>query len=165
MATPVRNKNVGISLFGQIRVPPPSGSLYLKHWRCAFLGFFFAFFDGKIMGIIGLKAPGNCSGPFWTYNLSICLWENPKTLIYNPKTLVYDFGIFGRVPDAQNLWRPQDTSTFWEILNVDNFRKDGRREMMKIRVIKSRKALTGNQYLSNTRKGKLVICNKYLLKT
>ena len=33
------------------------------------------------MGIIGLEAPGNQSDPFLSYNFSICLWENPETLI------------------------------------------------------------------------------------
>ena len=30
---------------------------------------------------IGVKAPGNYSRPFWTYNCSICLWEKPTLLI------------------------------------------------------------------------------------
>ena len=30
---------------------------------------------------IGLRAPGNYSGPFLSYNFSICLCENPKILI------------------------------------------------------------------------------------
>ena len=36
---------------------------------------------GKSMEIICLKALGNYYGPFWSYNFSICLWDNLKLLI------------------------------------------------------------------------------------
>ena len=38
-------------------------------------------FDGKFMEIIGLKAPGNYSGPFWSSNFSILILENLRDLI------------------------------------------------------------------------------------
>ena len=42
---------------------------FLGHFCCTF------------MEIIGLKSPGNYSGPFWSYNFSICLWDNPQIFI------------------------------------------------------------------------------------
>ena len=35
-------------------------------------------FYGQLMEKIGLKAPGNGSASFWSYNFSICLCERPK---------------------------------------------------------------------------------------
>ena len=34
------------------------------------------------MQIIGLKAPANYSGPSWINNCPLCLWQNPKALIF-----------------------------------------------------------------------------------
>ena len=36
---------------------------------------------GKLMEKIRLKALGSYSASIWSYNLSICFWENPKTFI------------------------------------------------------------------------------------
>ena len=58
--------------------------LLLGHGYCIFLE------------IIGLKAPGNYSASIWSYNFSICLWENPKTLI----SMIS--GVLGRVPETQH---------------------------------------------------------------
>ena len=38
-------------------------------------------FYGKLIEKICFKAPGNYSASFWSYDFSICLWENPETLI------------------------------------------------------------------------------------
>ena len=37
-------------------------------------------FWSELMEIIRLKALGNYSASFWSYNISICLWERPKLL-------------------------------------------------------------------------------------
>ena len=42
-------------------------------WPC--LGKFYGGFIARIR----LKAPGNHSASIWSYNISICSWENPKT--------------------------------------------------------------------------------------
>ena len=46
---------------------------------------------GKLIYIIGLKAPGNYSHQYWCNIFSILLCEGPQTFIF------HDFGIFGRV--------------------------------------------------------------------
>ena len=51
---------------------------------------------GKIMEKRCLKAPGNYSASFGTYNFSICLRENPQP------PHVYDFETFGHVPEIQH---------------------------------------------------------------
>ena len=36
---------------------------------------------GKFMKKMCSKAPGNYSAPYWSYNFSICSWENLNLLI------------------------------------------------------------------------------------
>ena len=52
-----------------------------------------------------------------------------------------------------------------ELQHFDSFRKDGRRKMLKIRLITSWKSWIWDQYLSKTWSGILVIWNQYLSKT
>ena len=62
---------------------------------------------GGFMERIGLKAPQYHSGPFWSYNFSICLWERPKLL------MAMISGCWDVSPSPETnydyLWRPQDT--------------------------------------------------------
>ena len=63
---------------------------------------------GMFMEKICLKAPGSYSGPFGTYNSSICLWENLKTLISMISGLL-DVSLSPKT-NIINLWRHHDTS-------------------------------------------------------
>ena len=59
-------------------------------------------FNCNFIEMIGLKAPGNYPGPFWSNRFSICLWENLKNLSsmisgflnvsLSPKTNYFIFG-------------------------------------------------------------------------
>ena len=60
----------------------------------AMLCHFWAIYLNKLISIIGLKAPGNDSGQFWSNHFSILLCEGQKHF--------HDFGIFGRVQTPQN---------------------------------------------------------------
>ena len=75
----------------------------------------------RIHGKMCLKAPLYYSAPFRSYNFSICLWENPKTLI----VIISELWDVSLAPQTNYcyLWRHQDTSKnqrqtqthFWEI--------------------------------------------------
>ena len=62
---------------------------------------------GKFMGNIWPKAPGNYSGPFWTYNFAICLWEKQK-LLMSMISVFLDVSLSPKT-DYFYLWRHQDT--------------------------------------------------------
>ena len=51
-------------------------------------------FSNGVMERLGLKAPWNYSVPFWSYNFSICLWENQKTFI----SMISDFWMWPGLP-------------------------------------------------------------------
>ena len=126
---------------------------------------FLSFFYGDFLEIIGLKAPGNYSASIWSNIFSICLWESPKLFI----SMISAFLDVSRPPKTNYfyLWRHQDTQrkskkslehfkdmifvnlNISEIHIFDNFRKDGHRKMMKIRLIKSWNSWIRHQYLSN----------------
>ena len=88
---------------------------------------------GKFMEKKCLKALSYCCAPFWTYNFSICLWQNPQSPHYH----FYDFGISERVLEPQNhiiyLCWLQDTSNgswnspyyFLKILGFASLRTTG----------------------------------------
>ena len=68
----------------------------------------FGYFYGKLIQIIGLKAPGNYSHQFRSDNFSILLCEGPITLIF----MISGFLDVSRPPLKANiiyLWRHQDT--------------------------------------------------------
>ena len=48
---------------------------------------FFCDFYGTYVSIIGLKAPGNCSGSFWSNEISVLLCEGPKP----PNSMISNF--------------------------------------------------------------------------
>ena len=97
------------------------------------------------MEIIGLKAPGNYSGSFWSYNFSICLWESPKTLI----SMISGLLDVSLSPNTNIIYllRPRDTSRnlrkyqiifkhvvvgkfeIVEIQMFENYGKDGRQQI------------------------------------
>ena len=58
---------------------------------------------------IGLKALGNYSASYWSYNFSICLWERPKL----PMSMISGFFDVSLSPNTicSYLWRPEDTYT------------------------------------------------------
>ena len=60
-----------------------------------------------VMEVIGLTAPGDYSGPFWSCNFPIRLWEKPKLLI----SIISGFGDVSPSPKTNTmyLWRRQDT--------------------------------------------------------
>ena len=63
---------------------PKTGSIgerYCKHNSCIFWHFSCDVY-GHFIEMIGLKAPGDYFASIWyNNNYSICLWENPKTVI------------------------------------------------------------------------------------
>ena len=65
-------------------------------------------FYGTYMENIWTKAPSNYSGSFWSYNFSICLWENTQTLISMISGLL-DVSLSPKT-NYVYLRRPQDTS-------------------------------------------------------
>ena len=112
----------------------------------------FKLFYGTFMERIGLKALGNYSASISINEFLISLWENPKNHDF------YDFGIFEPITKPHNQLvlsceapgylkqTKKNLGTFEhiflklgisEIQMFDNFRKDRRRQMMKIRLIKS----------------------------
>ena len=62
---------------------------------------------GKFTEKIGLKAPGNYSASFWSYNFSLCSWERPKNLI----SMIPGFVDASMSPKTNMIhrWRHQDT--------------------------------------------------------
>ena len=97
--------------------------------------------SADFMAKIGLKAPGNYSGPFLTYKFSICLWENPKLVLSiisgfwdvspSPKTNYFIFGDT-RIPNKVNKSSHFNNIMFanfrtLELRNFEICRKDGQR--------------------------------------
>ena len=72
---------------------------------------------GKFTEKIYLKAPGSYPGPFWSYNFSICLSENPKAFISMMSGL-FDVSLSFKT-NIIYLWRPQDTWTNQKDPNTD----------------------------------------------
>lgn len=117
-----------------------------------------------------LKSAGNYSAPIWNCNFSICLWDNPKTLISMMS------GLLNMSPSPKAnityLLRHQDTLKIQEkpsaifrthvVINIKNseitafinFRKDGRRKVLPTSLIKPWKSWTWDQYLPGSMKWK-----------
>ena len=79
----------------------------LKLWLSIFSLAFLSHVYGKFMEIISLKAPGNYFASIWINNFSICLWENPKTLM----SMISGFPDVSPSPKTNYvyLWRHKDT--------------------------------------------------------
>ena len=119
---------------------------------------------------IGLNNAGNYSGPFWTYNFSICLLENPGNLISmnsgfsdvspSPKAnIIY----LGRPPGYLNWSKKQSQiiSKKQDFINLKNSTskhiflwKDGHRSIPTIRRIASWKSWIWDQYLPENKESK-----------
>ena len=68
-----------IALIGELIALPVN---WYTFWQfVTIVGLLSDHFYCKFMAEISLKSPGNCSGPCWSHNFSICSWENPITLI------------------------------------------------------------------------------------
>ena len=87
-ATSKCNSDIVIRGRGEGRTRPSE----VKYWRglleklCGSFAFLRSFY-GNFIKIIGLKAPGNCSDPFWSNNFPILLLERPKP----PNSMVSGF--------------------------------------------------------------------------
>ena len=122
-----------------------------NYWRK--LLSFFVHSYGKLMEILGLKAPGNYSASIWINKIPICLWENLETLISMisgfwdvSRPLKPILSIFGdtRTPKPiqekhRNILKQHYfyKSQNVEVQIVDKFGKDARQQIPTIRLIKS----------------------------
>ena len=73
----------------------------------AMFGHFLSHLYGKLIEIIGLKAPENYSHQFWSNNFSILLCEGPKNFMF----MISGFLDVSRPPSTNmiHLWRHQGT--------------------------------------------------------